>query len=268
LSLRYAVFDHDGTLSTLRQGWAGIMEPVMLRAILGDRPAARALLEKVRARVRDFIERTTGVQTLAQMKGLVEMVREFALVPAERILDEHGYKELYNRELLALVGGRLARLAGGELEPEDFRIKGALAFLRELDSRGVKLYLASGTDQADTEAEARALGYGELFQGRIFGARGDLAHEPKRVVLERILGEVGPRGLSALATFGDGPVEIRETRKRGGLAVGVASDEVRRFGLDPGKRSRLIQAGADLIVPDFSQWRRLLELLRIEGREP
>jgi hypothetical protein len=48
----------------------------------------------------------------------------------------------------------------------------------------------------------------------------------------------------------------------------VASDEVRRFGLNPGKRSRLIQAGADLIVPDFSQWRRLLELLRIEGREP
>ena len=45
-------------------------------------------------------------------------------------------------------------------------------------------------------------------------------------------------------------------------------DEVRRFGLDSGKRSRLIQAGADLIVPDFSQWRRLLELLRIEGQRP
>jgi hypothetical protein len=129
----------------------------------------------------------------------------------------------------------------------------------------VKLYLASGTDQADTEEEARVLGYAELFQGRIYGAREDLAHEPKRVVLERILGEVGPGGLAALATFGDGPVEIRETRKRGALAIGVASDEVRRFGLDPGKRSRLIQAGADLVIPDFSQGRRLLELLRFEA---
>jgi len=197
----------------------------------------------------------------------VDLVPEFGRVPEESILDEHGYKALYNRELMAIVGRRLARLRRGELEAEDFRVKGAAAFLRELAGRGVKLYLASGTDQADTEEEARALGYGDLFQGRIYGARGDLAHEPKRVVLERILGEVGARGLSALATFGDGPVEIRETRKRGGLAVGVASDEVRRFGLDPAKRSRLIQAGADLIIPDFSQGRRLLELLRFEAKE-
>jgi rfaE bifunctional protein kinase chain/domain len=268
LSLRHAVFDHDGTISTLRQGWAEVMEPVMLKAILGGQPAEGDLYERVRERVRDFIDRTTGVQTLAQMKGLVELVREFGRIPEGNILDEHGYKALYNRELMAVVGRRLARLGRGELEAEDFRIKGALPFLRELAGRGVKLYLASGTDQADAEQEARALGYGELFQGRIYGARGDLEHEPKRVVLERILGEVGPRAAGALATFGDGPVEIRETRKRGGLAVGVASDEVRRFGLDSGKRSRLIQAGADLLVPDFSQWRRLLELLRIEGQRP
>jgi rfaE bifunctional protein kinase chain/domain len=267
LSLRHAVFDHDGTISTLRQGWAEVMEPVMLKAILGDHAEA-SLYERVRQRVRDYIDRTTGVQTLAQMKGLAAMVREFGLVPEESILDEHGYKALYNRELMALVGRRLARLARGELEAEDFRMKGALPFLRELAGRGVKLYLASGTDQADAEQEARALGYGELFQGRIYGARGDLSHEPKRVVLERILGEVGPRGLSALATFGDGPVEIRETRKRGGLAVGVASDEVRRFGLDADKRARLIQAGADLIIPDFSQGRRLLELLGFEAEGP
>jgi hypothetical protein len=48
----------------------------------------------------------------------------------------------------------------------------------------------------------------------------------------------------------------------------VASDEVRRFGLDAGKRSRLIQAGADLIIPDFSQGRRLLGLLGFESKGP
>ena len=66
---------------------------------------------------------------------------------------------------------------------------------------------------------------------------------------------------SAVATFGDGPVEMRETRKRDSIAVGVASDEVRRFGLSPTKRSRLIRAGADLIVPDFSQHEKLMEML-------
>jgi hypothetical protein len=60
-------------------------------------------------------------------------------------------------------------------------------------------------------------------------------------------------------------VEIRETRKRGGFAVGVAGDEVRRFGWNPAKRARLIRAGADLLIPDFSQMEKLLELLGIKS---
>jgi hypothetical protein len=70
-----------------------------------------------------------------------------------------------------------------------------------------------------------------------------------------------------MVAFGDGPVEIRESRKRGGLAVGIASDEVRRFGLNLSKRRRLIRAGADLVVPDFSQWQALLPMLGIEHKE-
>jgi hypothetical protein len=34
------------------------------------------------------------------MKGLVELVKEFGLVPDDRILDAFGYKEIYNKELL------------------------------------------------------------------------------------------------------------------------------------------------------------------------
>jgi hypothetical protein len=115
------------------------------------------------------------------------------------------------------------------------------------------------------EAEAAALGYAGLFKGRIHGSIGDVNHEAKRVVLERILADIGPRGLAGLVTFGDGPVELRETRRRGGYCVGVASDEVRRFGLNPGKRARLIRAGADLVVPDFTQRRALLALLGVRA---
>ena len=35
-SIKHALFDNDGTISTLRQGWETIMEPVMIKAILGD----------------------------------------------------------------------------------------------------------------------------------------------------------------------------------------------------------------------------------------
>ena len=66
-----------------------------------------------------------------------------------------------------------------------------------------------------------------------------------------------------LLTFGDGPVEMRETRKRGGVAVGVCSDEVRRFGFNRAKRRRLIRGGAHLLVPDYSDLPSLLRVLGI-----
>jgi len=261
-NIRHAIFDHDGTISTLRQGWEGVMEPVMVHAILGPRyqDADEALYHKVLDHVRRFIDKTTGVQTLVQMAGLVELVRQFGCVPEGEILDMHGYKELYNRQLLAMVRARMDKLRRGELDAGDFQIKGAREMLEELRRRGVKLYLASGTDQADVSAEAEALGYAHLFEGRIFGAVGDVKVEAKRVVLEGIL-RVHGLGGAELATFGDGPVEIRLTRQCGGLAVGIASDEVRRFGPNPVKRARLIRAGADLIAPDFGQRGQILSAM-------
>ncbi|HTZ51096.1 MAG TPA: PfkB family carbohydrate kinase, partial [Spirochaetia bacterium] len=261
----HAIFDNDGTISTLREGWERIMEPVMIRSILGPgwKTAEEKLFLTVRERVHDYVEKTTGVQTLVQMHGLVEMVREFGVVPASEVKTPMGYKELYNAELLAMVSGRVDKLHRGELSVEDFTVKGAHPFLKALAAAGVKLYLASGTDQNDLVAEAKALGHAELFQGRMHGAVGDVNVEAKRIVLEKILAEIGPKNARTLVTFGDGPVEMRETRRRGGRAVGVASDELRRFGWNPAKRTRLIRAGADLLVPDFSQWRLLCRTLGV-----
>jgi len=141
-------------------------------------------------------------------------------------------------------------------------MKNAHKLLQHLYNRGVKLYLASGTDERDVIEEARALGYGSLFEGRIFGAVGDVKVEAKRVVLDRIIREHNLGGPEFI-TFGDGPVEIRETHKRGGITVGVASDEVRRFGMNSSKRARLIRAGADLIIPDYTQLDRQMALLSL-----
>lgn len=265
LQLKYAIFDHDGTISTLRQGWERVMEPVMIEAILGPdwRQAARDVYERVASQVREFIDKTTGIQTLQQMHGLAQMVREAGLVPADRVRDAHGYKRIYNDALMALVEDRLARLARGERDVADYTLKNAVPFLQALHRAGLKLYLASGTDEHDVIREAQALGYADLFAGRIYGASSDMTHDAKRMVLDRILGELGSANAARIVTFGDGPVEIRETRKRGGVTVGLASNEVQRFGLAPEKRTRVIRAGAHLVVPDFSQYRRLLGVLGI-----
>jgi len=264
LQIQHCIFDHDGTLSTLREGWEKIMEPMMVQAILGpeyeDVDPART--SRIAAEVRAFIDRTTGIQTLVQMKGLVNLVRQSGLVPENEILDEHGYKHIFNQQLLKMIETRMSKLKSGEFSPEDFQIKNAMALLRELHRRGIKLYLASGTDQADVVAEAQAMGYADLFEGRIFGAVGDIRVEAKKLVVDRIILENDLSGRQ-FATFGDGPVEMRETRKIGGLSIGVASDEVRRFGWNIVKRSRLIKAGANLIVPDFSQLPAILKVMQL-----
>jgi bifunctional ADP-heptose synthase (sugar kinase/adenylyltransferase)/phosphoglycolate phosphatase-like HAD superfamily hydrolase len=259
----HVIFDHDGTISVLRQGWESIMEPMMVKTILGENEADmdEALRNHVVAAVRDYIDKTTGIQTLLQMKALVHLVRRFRCVPESRILDEIGYKKIYTGKLSEMVDGRIKKLERRELNVEDFTIKGVVDFLKALDQRGVVLYLASGTDQEDLELEAQILGYRSLFGNRLYGATGDVAKEAKRMVLERILSDVGGEASARLLTFGDGPVEIRETHKKGGYTIGVASDEIRRYGINLHKRTRLIEAGADLVIPDYSQMNLLLPLL-------
>lgn len=266
LQIEHAIFDHDGTISTLREGWELIMGPMMVKAVLGKKyhVADEALYQKVLGRVNEYIDKTTGIQTLVQMKGLLEIIREFGCIPKEEMLDEFGYKKIYNDELLQMVSIREDKYWKGELSLEDFTIKNAVPFLQALYRAGVKLYLASGTDEEDVKKEAEALGYAHLFEGRIYGAVGDVNKEAKKIVLDRILSAIGESSFGKLVTFGDGPVEIRETRKRGGLSIGIASNEVKRFSLNENKRTRLIKAGADVIIPDFSQMEQLLSLLNIK----
>jgi phosphoglycolate phosphatase-like HAD superfamily hydrolase len=265
LAIEHCIFDHDGTLSTLREGWENIMEPMMIRAILGEKyeEADEPTFARVREKVRQFIDRTTGIQTLVQMKGLAGLVRQSGFVPQSEVLDEHGYKKIYNDELINVVRGRTEKLKRGELFASDFQIKNAHLLLEFLYERGVKLYLASGTDEHEVIAEAEAMGYAHFFEGRIYGAVGNIEIEAKKLVLERIIREHRLAG-HQFATFGDGPVEMRETNRRGGFCIGVASDELRRHGLNTSKRRRLIWAGANLIIPDYSQICELLGVLRLE----
>lgn len=260
--IRYAVFDHDGTISSLRQGWEEIMEPVMMKAILGAQyeTVDSNTFHRVLDQVKDFIHKTTGIQTIYQMEGLVNLVREAGFVPEAEILDKFQYKALYNDGLMEMVNRRMEKLAAGELGQEDYTMKGAIAFLHQLKERGVTIYLASGTDEADVKHEAEMLGYAHLFDGGIYGALKDYTKFSKKMIIEKIIHDNHLQG-TELAVFGDGPDEIREGRRAGGISVGITSNEVQRFGHNPAKRPRLVKVGAHLLIPDFSQYKKLTDLL-------
>ena len=70
----------------------------MVESIRGatQRNADDAFHNHVVTTVHDTIDKTTGMQTLLQMKALVNLVRTFKCVPEVQILDEFGYKKIYN----------------------------------------------------------------------------------------------------------------------------------------------------------------------------
>jgi len=254
-TMRHALFDFDGTLSLIRQGWQSVMIPMMVEVLV--QTPRHEPQEELQRLVREFVDRTTGVQTIYQMMGLQEMVRERG-GDAQDPLD---YKRQYLERLSEHIRGRIEALRAGSAAPRDLTVRGAREMLEALDAHGVTCYLASGTDVGYVRDEATALGLAEFFEGRIYGAVDDWKSYSKAKVIQQILSENGLEG-PELVTFGDGFVEIEETVRAGGTAVGVASDEVRQDGrVDPWKRERLIAAGAHLIVPDFGRYHELLRAL-------
>ncbi len=238
------------------------MEEMMVRAILGDQydSIESHVYQSVAEHVREYIDKSTGIQTILQMAALVEMVRDFGFIPESEILGKFQYKALFYQQLSTIVDQRIDTLTQKNFNASDYTLKGAVDFLAKLSERGLTLYLASGSDLELTRRDAEILGYAHYFNGGIYGSVDDIKKFSKKLLIEKILKENNLSG-SNLAVFGDGPVEIRECRKQGGLAIGIASDEARRYGLDLNKRRHLIRAGSDIVIPDFSQHQELINLL-------
>jgi phosphoglycolate phosphatase-like HAD superfamily hydrolase len=244
--VRRALFDFDGTLSVIREGWERVMVPLMVEMIAGEEGDPDG---SVRREAQRYVDESTGLQTILQMDWLAQAVARRR--GAGNALRAEEYKALYHARLMRHIHDRLAGVASGQTPREEMMLAGAEAFLQALSERGITLYVASGTDVEDVRREAAALGVARYFTGGIFGAVGASRACSKAAVIRDTLETHGLEG-PELLVVGDGPVEIREGKLRGAITVGVASDEVRRRGLNPRKRERLLAAGADLIVPDFT----------------
>ena len=257
-NIQHVVFDFDGTLSLIREGWPEVMLPMfeeLLPPANGDDAAS------VRAMLLDDIMMLNGKQTIFQMMKFAERVTERGgepLVPLE-------YKHEYLRRLEVRIQSRVERLANGDSEPLEFLLHGSIALLDNLRKRGWTLYLASGTDEPFVKREAELLGLGRYFGERVYGAQDDYMSFSKKQVIERILRDNEVEG-DRLLVVGDGYVEIENGKDAGGLAVAVASDEANN-GLgqfDEWKRNRLLGVGADIVVPDYRDAAVLVDV--IEGK--
>ena len=242
---KHAVFDFDGTLALIREGWQEVMIPMMVEILMET--GTKETEEEIHSLVKLFVTDLTGKQTIYQMIRLAEEVQKRGGTPKEPVDYKWQYLDLLNDR----IKDRLESLRSGSVDPIDWVVPGTYDLLEALKSRGTRLYLASGTDEKFVLDEAELLKTTEYFDG-IYGAQDDYKKFSKKIVIERILRENEVSG-EELVTFGDGYVEIENTHDVGGVGIGVATDEKNRVGIDEWKRSRLIQAGADVIIPEFRE---------------
>lgn len=253
--ISHVLFDFDGTLSLVREGWPDVMLPMFLeflpRRTDDHEDALRTLLH-------DDIMRLNGKQTIYQMIQFAERVRERGGEPREPLW----YKNEYLARLEARIRWRTDGIASGALKRDDFLVYRSRELLEDLVRRGLRLYLASGTDEPFVVREAALLEIGEFFGSHIYGAKDDYKTFSKKMVIDRILRENSIPGERLLA-FGDGYVEIQNTKEAGGLAVAVASDEAHNGSgrIDEWKRNRLLGVGADVVIPDYRDAEVLLDCI-------
>jgi phosphoglycolate phosphatase-like HAD superfamily hydrolase len=256
--IRFAVFDFDGTLSLIREGWQSVMVSMMMDELL--KTPAHESEPQVRHFVVDLVTRTTGQMTDRQMELLAEQVARRGGQPA----NPSDYKQDFLDRLSGRINQRVAAIQAGRTSPDDWLVPGARAMLEALCVRGVQCHLVSGTDEERVREEATTLQIASYFYS-IRGAHKDPVSFSKRQFLQALAIEHQLQG-PELVALGDGITEIEETKRVGGIAVGVASNEATRVGLNEHKRDLLIKAGADIIVPDFREHQDLAAYLFDEQR--
>jgi len=256
---RVVLFDFDGTISVIRSGWMDVMVPMMVE-ILSDLKSGETE-EQLRGIVEEFVGRLTGKQTMYQMIELVEHVKVRGGTP----LDPLEYKKMYLDLLHVKIHHRLEELENGQAPPEKYLVPGARKLLESLKARGLKMYLASGTDQVYMRREARLLDVDRYFDGGVFGALDDYKSFSKKILIQQVIAGAECKGDEFLG-FGDGYVEIENVKEVGGVAVGVATAEPECVAVDQWKRERLAGVGADFIIPNFLCHRELLRTLFPNGQ--
>jgi len=255
---KVALFDFDGTLSLVRRNWQAVMIPMFVDVLASTgTPESRDELGVI---VEDFVMKLNGKQTIYQAMRLADEVTKRGGTPLAPLAYKHRYLEL----LWVQIEERVVGLKNGSIPTDDLTVPGSRELLQTLTDRGITPILASGTDIQYVKDEVAALRLDHFFGDRIYGALDDYKKFSKAMVIEKIVADLKHAGVEprALVAFGDGYVEIEETKKAGGTAIGVASEEETRQGVNLWKRNRLVGVGADVVVGDY---RPLDELLAVLG---
>ncbi|MEO6789190.1 MAG: HAD family hydrolase [Chthoniobacteraceae bacterium] len=254
-AIRHVLMDWDGTTSLSRGGWAEIMTGLYaehLPELAGEDAVAR------RKFAHTELMTLNGKPTIHQMVHLAELVRRRSGTPETA----EDYHDEFQRRLGETVRARLERVRREAPGTDSLLVRGVRELFEILRARGIGLTLATGSVLHEVRHETELLDVARYFEAMHGPDSLDDRTFSKRAIIARLLDERGFDGASLLA-FGDGPVEIAETKAVGGIAIAVASDEENHGSgrMDPAKRETLLAAGADGVIADFHRAQQIIEAL-------
>ncbi len=244
---KLALFDFDGTLSLLREGWSVLMAQ-MGQERIGPHYSLAGLEREMLL--------LSGKPSIFQMQKIHDLAVEVGQscpAPQELLLE-------FIQRLKAISGTRLQSLQDGTAPPQQWAVPGSHEFLNALQARGVHLVLASGTPIQAVAVEAELLGLTPFFGKRIHAPDGLSPNFSKRAVLEATRQEFGVLPKEVIG-FGDGYSETVEVKALGGFAVGLATVQPGETGVHTMKRDLLVELGADAIIPNYEPVQPLVQWL-------
>src|SRR6516165_1925331 len=100
--ISHVLFDFDGTLSLIRQGWPEVMVPMFTEFLP---PIPGETEENRRALCYEDIMRLNGKQTIYQMIQLAERIKERGGTPREPLWYKHEYLRRLDRHIAARTAG-------------------------------------------------------------------------------------------------------------------------------------------------------------------
>src|SRR5262245_6599629 len=171
---RPALFDFDGTLSLIREGWAGIMADLGIELLLDQQITLRP---NDRTELEDQMLRLSGKPSIYQMRKLAEEVTR----RGGKADSPEAYLKEFHSRLFAAVDSRIADLAAGRVPPAVWAVPGSHDLLDMLQARGVPLYLASGTDLAHVRRELGLLDMTKFFGDRVYAPANDTRTSTRRM---------------------------------------------------------------------------------------
>jgi len=235
--IRHALFDFDGTLSLLRAGWQEVMGAYFCEILIATAPTKPR--SKHTNNCREFITRFTGGQKIYQAMELERQVRATGATPLPAARSKAEFQHRLHRR----IDHRLIEPGASAASHQPDTWSPVSSSCCAASARRV----SSATWQAapifpNVIEEAELLRLSGFFTTdedhvRIHGALREHANFSKRLVIERIVAQNGLSG-PELVAFGDGFVEIKETRPAG---------------CDPWKARRRQDVGACLLVSDWLQ---------------